>query len=432
MDKMQHQTAAAKEIHDPKGNVKKVWILNHYAGTPSVTTKLRHFNFAKYLMEAGYEPMVFASSAIHNSNKNLITDHQRYIFDDKEGVPFIYIKTRIYHNTITRLINMYQFYKGLLRASKKLDKPDIIFASSAHPLTLLAGIKIGKRFGIPCIGEIRDLWPESFVAYGIVNKKNPVLKLLYRGEKWLYKKVDKLIFTMQGGKDYICEKGWDTKHGGPVDINKVYHINNGVDLEAYKFNEENYILTDQDLLDKDTFKMIYTGSIRKANNILCLYEAAKIMKAMGISRVKILVYGDGDLKAELEQKIEEDQLDNIILKGEVEKKYIPGIIKHADVLFLEGTSLDLFRFGLSPNKLFDYLAAGKPILSAISSKYDIIIENNCGIVKSSDPEAVSSGIISLLNMPKNEYDEMCHNARKTALEYDFRILTQRLIKIMNE
>lgn len=411
---------------------KKVWILNHYAGTPSITSGLRHYCLAKYLIREGYQTTVFAASTIHNTERNLITDNHKYITDNSEGVPFVYIKTRNYKgNGLKRILNMFDYYRGLFKVTKKFEKPDIIFASSVHPLTLVAGQKIAKKLGVPCICEVRDLWPESFVAYGIMKKSNPTLNLLYMAEKWIYKKADKLVFTMEGGKDYIIEKGWNKENGGPIGLDKVYHLNNGVDLEDFANNKENYVLNDGDLEDDGIFKVVYTGSIRLTNNIDILVEAAKKIWLLGEHKIKFIIYGDGDLLQELISRTKSENISNIIFKGRVNKKYIPYILSKSNLNILDIYNSDLFRFGISPNKLFDYLASGKPILSGLVCNYDIIEQNQCGTtLKVISAEEVANKVIEYSHMNKLELAQLENNALLSAEKYDFSNLTNKLIRIM--
>ena len=174
------------------------------------------------------------------------------------------------------------FYHNLFPVANdyaKIDgKPDVIIASSVHPLTLVAGIKIAKILHIPCICEVRDLWPESLVAYGFIKRNSLLAKILYQGEKWIYKRANKLIFTMEGGKDYIIEQGWAEESGGPINLDKVYHINNGVDLEAFNYNKDNYVVEDMDLDNEQTFKVVYVGSIRRVNNVKRIIDGKKRLR----------------------------------------------------------------------------------------------------------------------------------------------------------
>ena len=127
-------------------------------------------------------------------------------------------------------MNMFGFYRNIIKVGEKCAQeqgvPSIIYASSAHPLSLIAGIKLARRFNVKCICEIRDLWPESIVAYGLASANNPIIKLLYKIEKRIYEKADSIIFTMEGGVEYLHEKKWTQLEGGKIDTDKIYHINN--------------------------------------------------------------------------------------------------------------------------------------------------------------------------------------------------------------
>jgi glycosyltransferase involved in cell wall biosynthesis len=325
---------------------------------------------------------------------------------------------------------MIDYYKGLFKVAKKFERPDVIIASSVHPLTMVAGIKIAKRFNIPCICEVRDLWPESFVAYGIIKRKNQILKLLYIGEKWIYKNADKLIFTMEGGKDYIIEKGWDKMHGGPIDLKKVYNINNAVDLEVFKYNKENYILEDKDLTDKKKFKVIYTGSIRLVNKIEKILEVAKLLKDKD---VKFLVWGDGDQLENLKRRVKDEEIYNVYFKGGVDKKYIPYIISNANLNIVFGENMPIFRFGISMNKMFDYFASGRPTLFTFKVGYSLVNKYNAGIeLYDSSAENIARNILDFMDLDRLTYDKYCENASRLAEDYSFKNLTNSLIDIIEK
>lgn len=411
---------------------KKVWIFNHYAGPPSICSGLRHYDFGRKLIKDGYPTKIFVSSAIHNSEINMINDGEEFREISDEGVPFIYIKTRSYLGSkIKRIFNMLDYYRGLFNVTRHFEKPDLIIASSAHPLSLIAGIKIAKELDIPCICEVRDLWPESFVAYNIMNRNNPVIKVLYAGEKWIYKKADRLVFTMEGGKDYIIEKHWDTDNGGPIDITKVHHINNGVDLESFHYNATNYSIDDHDLDDKDSFKVIYTGSIRLVNNLDTLIDTAQILRKH--NNIKILIYGDGDELEKLADKVRSLGLKNIIFKGRVAKHEVPYVLSKADVNIVHHQAKsEVTKYGGSMNKLFEYFAASKPLISTVSFSYDLVKKYNCGIItENQEPQNIANAILGIKNMLPEEYNNFCENSKKAAQDYDFSKLANELEKIID-
>ena len=412
---------------------KNIWILHHYATPPSMSGLTRPYEFSKQFKKYGYKATVFSSAYLHYTGENLISDKKKYILYSYEGSPFIFVRSSVYKNNgISRVYNMLMFFYNLLSVSKSLlktiEKPDIIYASSPHPLTLIAGILLGKRLQIPCICEVRDLWPENFVVYGVIGKSNPILRLLYAGEKWIYKNADKLIFTMEGGKDYIIEKGWDVKNGGPIDLLKVHHVNNGVDLQAFDYNRENFQLKDEDLDDKNTFKVVYTGSIRKVNKVETLIDVAQKLKD---ENVKILIWGSGDQVQQIEKRIKSEGINNLILKGRVEKKYIPYITSKADLNIISGTNNPLYKYGVSKNKMFDYFASGKPVLSTASYKYSLIDRYDAGSeLENSSIESIASEILKYKSLNQQEYEKYCANARRAANDYSFQELTKKLIQIL--
>ena len=277
--------------------------------------------------------------------------------------------------------------------------------------------------------EVRDLWPASIVEYTSFTEKNPIIKILYQVEKWIYKKADKLIFTMEGAPDYIVEKGWEKA----IDFSKIFYINNGVDIEEFDKNAREYSLEDEDLSDPSTYKVIYAGSIRPANDLERLVEAAEKFKRIGNDKVRLLIYGDGSLKPELEKECEKLGLTNIIFKGRVDKKYIPYILSKADLSILNYKPSTLWKFGSSQNKLFEYLASGKPVLSTIEIGYSVIKKYKCGIeISSTEDEAIADAILDFYNMNQKEYEQMCKNARSAAEDFDLKVLAQKVCVVLQE
>ncbi|MFI3115575.1 MAG: glycosyltransferase family 4 protein [Clostridia bacterium] len=407
---------------------KNVWIMNHYATEMFDNKGGRHYNFVKYLTKKGYSPTIFCSNVYHKDAKSIDLDNKKYKITEDENTKMVYIKTTEYtENGLDRVKNMVIFAKNLVSQSKfigKQQKPDIILASSVHPLTCVAGVFIAKRYKVPCIVEIRDLWPESIVEYSSkFTKKHPLIKILYQGEKWMYKKADKIIFTMQGGEDYIKGQGWDKY----IDLSKVYHINNGLDIETFEFNKSNFQIRDDDLENDDIFKIVYTGSIRKANDLGILLDTAKEITN---PKIKFLIWGGGDELEQLKQRVIDENIINVHFKGLVEKKYVPYILSRANLNILHYKYTNIFKFGTSQNKNFEYLASGKPILNTIKINYDIVLKNEAGYsLEIQTTDTIKEAILKIYSN-ENSQEKMSGNAIKTAKEYDFKVLTDKLIEII--
>jgi glycosyltransferase involved in cell wall biosynthesis len=411
---------------------KKVWIFNHYATNMYFNQGGRHFWISEKLIENGYQPTIFCANTRHNANEVVDIGSNKFTVKTIAELPFVFVKTTDYtNNGLQRVKNMVLFYKNLFYVANKYAKtngrPDIIIASSVHPLTLVAGIQIAKKFGVPCICEVRDLWPESIVAYGGLNRKSIIARLLYKGEKWIYKKADSIIMTWEGGKDYIIDQGWDNQ----IDLNKIKHISNGVVIDTFDRNGEENEVFDIDL-DNDKYKnIVYAGSIRKVNNLGMLLDAAKIIKSKGYDDIRFLIYGAGDEKEYLKKRCVDENLDNVIFKGRVEKKYVPSILKKAYINILHNTSTSLDKYGQSQNKFFEYLAAGKCIIQTYTTGYSVCEKYKCGFsATKQNPEEIANIVIKACS-DDIECKRMGENARNAASDFDFNKLTNKLIEVIN-
>jgi len=415
---------------------KTVWIWNHYATNMYKDRAGRHYSFAEILLKRGYNPIIFCASTNHFSNENIEIMNKKYLVDTVDEITFVIVKTPDYvGNAKKRLYNMLTFYKNLFPVAKEYaqinGKPDLILASSVHPLTLIAGIQMAKKFKVPCICEVRDLWPESIVAYGSLKRTSLIAKVLYRGEKWIYERADKLIFTMEGGSDYIIKQGWNKQKGGSIDLQKVHHINNGVDLAAFKENERVYKFEDLDLDNEKTFKVIYTGSIRLVNNVKTIVEAAQVVKNESVNKIIFLIYGDGSDRKNLEDFCKENNINNVVFKGYVNKNRIPYVLSKSNLNIIHFEDNQIKKYGASLNKMFEYFASGKPTVSDCEFGYDLIKRYNCGmVVDHADPEQLAKTIIEFSNMPKNQYEQYCKNAIAAANDYDYQRLTEKLIELI--
>ena len=379
-------------------------------------------------------PTIFCANVTHNTDNVIDVADAKYIEHSKNNIPFVFIKTtKSYGNGIDRIKNMLLFYKNLFPVAKQYikesGKPDVIIASSVHPLTMVAGIKIARKFNIPCICEIRDLWPEAIFAFNKAKENSLIGKLLIAGEHWIYKNADALIFTKEGDTDYIKEKKWDTEQGGDIDLSKAYYINNGVDIQAFNDSINTNILKDEDL-ENDKFKVIYVGAIRPVNNVGNILDAAAALKKY--QDIQFLIYGDGNQRGLLEKRVVNEKLTNVKIKGYVHKKYIPYILSKSsvNVLNYSQTKYNWSR-GNSSNKLFEYMASGKPIISTVKMGYSILEKYNCGLeLENSSPQELANAILKVKNMPIEEYKKMGNNAKKGAEDFDFKVLSSKLIKVI--
>ncbi|MBJ2357868.1 glycosyltransferase family 4 protein [Sphaerochaeta sp. S2] len=414
-------------------NKKNIWIINQYAMSPDHEVRVRHNMFARYLGELDYDVTVIGGSFFHNMNKSVDIGKGKFKIKEYGNQRFVHVRVNSYKgNGFKRKISFLIFHLNLILSAKRIIQnigqvPNIvIYDNAAFPIN--AALYLQKRYHSKLIVEVRDLWPESIIVYKVAKSNNLLIRYLYYLEKNMYIKADSIIFTMEGGKDYIIEKGWDKQHGGSVNLDKVHHINNGVDLDVFDRNVQEKIIKDVDLDNPDSFKFVYTGSIRRANNLDLVLDAAKLVKN---PKIQFLIWGDGDQLTRLKQRLKDEQIQNVIFKGKVGKHFVPGILHRADATFFVLENSPLFRFGLSLNKSFEYLAAGKPLLIIGDAAYSMIDEYKCGYhLRENSPEEFSKSVEQLVGLDSREYQALCENARDAAKKYDFKVLTDKLIELL--
>ena len=394
----------------------------------------RHYWFAKKLEENSSDVTVICASTFHNNLEGVDTKGNTFIVKMDKNTPFVFVKTRpSVGNGIDRVLNMLIFYKNLFPTaegySKINGKPDVIVASSVHPLTMVAGIKIARKMNIPCICEIRDLWPEAIFSFGKVKENSIFGKLLIAGEHWIYKNADALIFTKEGDTDYIKDKKWDIENGGDIDLRKAHYINNGVNLSVYEKQIKDNVLDDEDL-ESGPFNVTYAGAIRPVNNVGNILDAAKLLSSYG--KIKFLIYGNGNQFDELSERIKNENITNVKLKGFIDRSYIPYVLSRSSVNVLN-YSQEKFNWtrGNSSNKLFEYMASGKPVISTVKMGYSIIDKYKCGIeLESSTPQELADAVLKVYQMTPEEYLTMSMNAKKGAEDFDFDVLTNKLLSVI--
>lgn len=394
---------------------------------------VRHHNLAKYMDKNKYNVYIISSSAVHNSNFNFITDKKKYQLNNIDGVNYIHIKTSQYKgNGIKRILNILQFYLNTKRVRKKLvkeiGKPDVIYASSPVPTVAVLGLEFAKKLKVKSIIEVRDLWPDSIVSFNVAQKSNVLVKILYHIEKMMYVKADKLVFTMAGGKEYLQTK----KYRDKIDLSKVYNINNGVDIEQYKYNSKNFFIEDDsELNDTSTFKLLYAGSIRKAYNVKQILELAKKIQDNKFDNVRIFLYGNGNEKQEMLKYCQDNDIKNVIFRDFIDNKYIPYIMSKCNICLLHGKNVDIFKYGTSQNKMFAYLFSGKSIISSFYNPYELIEKYGCGItLRNNTLDEYYDAFLKIYNNYDKDKEKYIVNDRKLLEQFDYKKLAKQLENVI--
>ena len=406
---------------------KTIWLINPSAMPPHKEQRIQTLKRAEYLQKSGYEVFILSGSYYHNSNINLIKDNSLFLEKEYDGIKFIHVRNTTYLNSyLLRIYSLLEFYFRLFKVAKLIKKPDVISLYAAVPFSNVIYF-LARKLKAKLIIDVVDLWPESLVSFGLISKYNPLLYLSYIAEKWIYEKADMIVFSMEGGKEYITEKKWDLQSGGKIDLNTVKYINNGVDLKEFNLNLNKYVIDDSDLNNEDLFKIVYMGSIRFANGVDLILDAAKNL--IHIERIKFLIYGSGPERVKIENRIVTEGITNVVLKQEwIDLKFVPYVLSKSSLNLLNYHRSDIWRYGGSQSKSFQYMASGKPICSNIEMGYCPITKFNLGISKNFiNGKDYADAIYEIYNLNQSKYNELCLNSLFASKNYDYEHLTNQYI-----
>ena len=386
----------------------KIWILGHYAVSPDSPGITRHYDIAAELIKHGHRVSIFSSSFDHTTRRDdRLQGKQNYQKQNINGVEFIWIKTSPYYggNDWRRVINMLSYTLRVIPLGVRCkERPDVVLASSPHPFAGLAGYILAKVKRAQFVFEVCDLWPETFVEVGGYSNRSPIVKLLRVLEKFLYKRATKIVAVMPNATDYIT-----TKCGIPKE--KIVYIPNGVNPD---FFHDTISKMPEDLSEiisglKSKGKVLvgYTGNHGMADSLSTLIEVAKLFQDKELVNIHFLLVGDGPDKKTLLDKAKGYCLNNVTFYNPIPKRAIPDLLGAIDIAILTKRKTDLYKYGISFCKLFDYLICEKPIVWAVDSINNPVAEANCGItVPPEDPEAIAKAILDLCRLNDRERHEM--------------------------
>lgn len=407
-----------------------IWIVNYYTGTLDVVGNPRYIKLARCFMDAGHKVIT-----INAARESKIQDEEfvggSVLLERKYGdYDFVHVKVPDYvGNGIKRMYSIWRFAERIKRKCHLLPKPDVIL-HNIHPPFDYPIVQTAKKLKCKYVAEAWDLWPEDFVTFGMVKSNSIPIKIAYAIEKKYYYAANDIVFTILGAFDYLRRQGWMKDQGGKIDPSHLHYINNGIDLESFDNDIKAHPRKDEDLTDPTIKKIIYLGSISKANNVKSLIDAAAHMK--DLPQYKFFIYGDGTYRLELEQYVKEKHIDNVVFKEtRIPFEECAWVVSQATVNIMNYDTR-FGRWGVSSGKMFQYLAAGKPIICNVDFKYDNIIKNNnLGFAKDIEsPEVFAELIRRLAEQPKEDYDAMCARVREAAKRFDYKVLCAEELKVI--
>jgi glycosyltransferase involved in cell wall biosynthesis len=396
-----------------------IWIVNQYAGSPRHGMEYRHYHLARALVARGHRVVVITGTRSHLFTRPPEVSRP-FTLETIDGIAYCWVDGPGYERAISlgRIVNMAAFALRLLRLSvSKLPRPDAILVSSPSLFPLPVAARWAKRFGARLAFEIRDIWPLTLRELGGLSTRHPLVLLMQWLEDFGYRSADVVVSVLPAAEGHMVSRGMDPA--------KFHYLPNGIELDGRRDGAAPDLV--RAAIRPGAFTVGFVGTLGRANVLETLIDAARLLEPDG---VEVVVVGHGPEREQLMARA--DGAANIAFVGPIPKEQVPGALGMFDACYVGYRRSSLYRFGVSPNKLYDYMAAGRPVLFAADAANQPVREADCGrTVPPEDPQALADAIRSLAAAPPEERERLGANARTYVAEHhDYARLADRLAEVL--
>jgi glycosyltransferase involved in cell wall biosynthesis len=403
----------------------RILVVNHYAVPPRAGGGTRHADLARRWAQHGHAVRIIGSSFSHvtqGSGARLPSRTQL-----APGVELRSLWTPGYAgNGPRRAADMAWFGVAAAATGLTAERPDVVLGSSPHPLAAAAALTAAARHRVPFVLEIRDLWPQTLVDLGGLAAHGAVTRTLYRLEAALVGRAAATVVVPPAAGTYLGERG--------MEVRRLVHIPNGVDpagdAAATTGAGTRLVAEIGRLRAAGRTVLVYAGSDGMANGVDVLVRAAAAAGPV----VHLVVVGDGPHRGRTEAAAAGTGAVNVTLGGQLPKADARAVVGAADAAVFHLHDAPVFRYGLSPNKLFDYLSSGRPVLYAGPAVPNPATAAGTPVVAPpGDVGAIAEAMLQLARMPATERARRGQAGREfVAAEHSLDVLAQRYLSLFEE
>jgi glycosyltransferase involved in cell wall biosynthesis len=402
-----------------------ILLVNHYAGSTRHGMEYRPYYLAREWVRAGHRVQIVAASWSH------VRARQPEVGGDAldetiDGIDYRWLPTPAYTgNGFGRARNIWLFLSRLWRDAPMLVervRPDVVIASSTYPMDIWVARRLARLSGARLVHEIHDLWPASPVELGGMSRRHPFIRLCQKAEDDACRDADLVVSMLPLVGEHLRAHG--------LDLRKLHLVPNGVAPDDWA---ETAAPLDAGLeahlaAERAAARTIvgYAGSHGLPNALDVLLDAAKLLRDEPFAFVLV---GDGHEKARLERRLSDESIDNVRLFPPIPKSQIPGFLAAVDIAWIGWQRMPLYRFGIAPNKLMDYMMAGCVIVHAAGAGNDPVAESGCGLtVEPESAAATVDGLRRLATTPAGERRAMGERGRAFVLAHHaYPVLARRFL-----
>jgi glycosyltransferase involved in cell wall biosynthesis len=406
--------------------VSTIWLVRAYTPPLSATGAEvdRHYHFARSLVAHGHR-VVLVTSAIArwDGQSALQSDGSAYRDETGDGMTVRILRGRPYQTLAQRFFSMIHFEGMVLRHTGDLPTPDLVLGTTVHPFAAHAGRMLARRHRVPFVLELGDIWPRTLEDMGALSRRHPVYWMLGMLERDLYRKAARIVSKIPYAKVHI-----GASHADPA---KVVYLPNGVDLEPYL--SDDYPPAPP---VREAFVVTYAGGLTPVYGLENLIDAADIVaRRLPEAPITFRLVGSGRSSAELQTYAERNGVSNLQIEPRVPWTEVPALLADTDVCVQVARDMSVLReFGMSANKVYEYLGAARPIIFSQASANDPVAEVGAGIsVTPESPEAIADAVIELYGMTRRERIDMGRRGQEFARTgYSMNVVSERFVRIVDE
>ncbi|TYB38702.1 glycosyltransferase family 4 protein [Micromonospora sp. AP08] len=392
----------AEQPREPR----RVLVLNHYAKPLSHAGGTRHVELFGRL--TGWEWRIIAARLDHLTRREYVPD----------GPQFVTVSVTSYtRNDHRRVLSWISYARNAFLAGLRQPRPDVVYASSPHILTPVAGWALARLRRARLVLEVRDLWPEAVVSTGYLRRGSPTHRMLRALERWLYRRADRIVMVAHAWESYFVEAG--------VDPAKLEWVSNSAEPEDFRLQPETY----RPLRTRVPVRgrlFVFAGSHGPINGLDRLLDAVA-----ELPEHTFVLIGDGHDKQDLVRRATAEGLSNLHFLDAVPKEELRGILGGADVGIHVLADSPVYRKGASPNKLYDYLAAGLPVLNNCPGEpEDILMSSGSGLTVPTGE--LAAGLRKLADLDDGTLIEMGRRGRRYIEQHRSRtVMAERLQRVLD-
>ncbi|MES2901664.1 MAG: glycosyltransferase family 4 protein [Pseudomonadota bacterium] len=404
-----------------------ILLINHYAGSLRHGMEYRPFYLAREWVRLGHKVRIIASAQSHIRAQAPYLDGRPQLDETIDGVEYRWMATPAYRgNGAARVVNMFAFVASLYAQAGQLAKgfsADVVIASSTYPLDIWPAHRIARLSGARLLFELHDLWPLSPMELGGYSKWHPFIMLLQAAENYACRHADAIVSILPKVREHL------EAHG--MAPHKLHIVPNGADPAEWLPNTPALPgLTGaslESLRRQGKFIVGYAGTHGIANALDTLLNAARLV---GDERIAFVLVGGGPEKDSLQRMARELKLTNVHFFDPVPKQQVPALLACFDVAYIGWQRQRLYRFGIAPNKLIDYMMAGCTILHSVEAGNDPVAEAGCGLtVAPQDPLAVARGLLALFMLEPSDRLTLGQRGRSYAMDnLSYPVLGRRFLQ----